>query len=70
MKIKLEFVADMEVLKKVLRERGLMVNMANMKKIVNIYKERQYSIKEKSFFDDVPMDKETLLMYGFTFEKK
>lgn len=59
----------MDILKKVLKERGLAVSMANMKRIVSMYKERQYTVKEKSFFDDIPRDRETLLMYGFTFDK-
>lgn len=63
-KIKLEFNADIEVMKKVLEERGFEPSIANMKRIGSIYKERRYRIKEKSFFDDLPKDKETLLMYG------
>lgn len=69
MKIKLEFVVDVSLLKKVLKARGLTVNVANMKRMTNIYKTRQYSIKDISFFDDFPKDKETLLTYGFKFEK-
>lgn len=69
-KIRLEFIVDMEILKKVLKERGLTVNMTNMKRIATIYKERQYTVKDKTFFDDFPRDRETLLMYGFTFEKR
>lgn len=68
-KIKLEFVADIDVLRQVLKERGLEANVTNMKKVANFYKERQYSIKDKKFFDDFPMDKETLLMYGFRTSK-
>lgn len=59
----------MEILKKILKERGLAVNMANIKKIATTYKERQYTVKDKTFFDDFPKDRETLLMYGFRFEK-
>lgn len=64
-KIKLEFSADIDVMKEVLKERGLDISVANMKKVANVYKERQYAIKDKKFFDDFPKDKETLLMYGF-----
>lgn len=68
-KIRLEFTVDVEILKKVLKERGLEVTMANMKRIANIYKERQYSINDKDFFKDIPKDRETLLLYGFKFNK-
>lgn len=64
-KIKLEFAVDVEVIKKVLKERGIEVNMSNIKKVASVYKARSYSIKDKNFFDDFPRDKETLLMYGF-----
>jgi pyruvate kinase len=64
-KIRLEFSADIDVIKQVLKERGLEISISNMKKVANVYKERQYSIKDKNFFDDFPKDKEILLMYGF-----
>lgn len=64
-KIKLEFTVDVEVVKKVLKERGVEVNMSNIKKVASVYKARSYSIKDKNFFDDFPRDEETLLMYGF-----
>ena len=69
-KIKLEFTVDVEVIKKVLKERGVEVNMSNIKKVASVYKDRQYSIKKKDFFDDFPKDKETLLMYGFKLKNK
>ncbi len=64
-KIKLEFTVNIDIIKKVLIERGLAVNISNIKKVASVYKSRQYSIKDNKFFDDFPRDKETLLMYGF-----
>jgi len=69
-KIKLEFRADIEIIKQVLRERGIEVNISNIKKIANVYKDMQYTIKSKDFFDEFPRDKETLAMYGFKLSKK
>lgn len=63
-KIKLELNVDIEVLKKVLEERGFEPSIANMKKIGSIYKSRSYSITTNGFFKDLPKDEETLLMYG------
>ena len=69
-KIKLEFIVDVKVVKKVLKERGIEPNIGNIKKVASVYKARQYSIKDESFFDDFPRDKETLLMYGFKMKKE
>jgi len=63
-KIKLEFTVDIEVLKKVLKERGLEPSILNMKKVAAVYKNRSYTISDKKFFEDFPEDKEILLMYG------
>ncbi|WP_032122028.1 hypothetical protein [Clostridium amazonitimonense] len=67
--IKIELAVDIKCIKEVLKERDIAVNMSNMKKLAGIYKTRRYTISEKRFFEDVPKDRETLLMYGFTFEK-
>lgn len=64
-KIKLELTVDIEVIKKVFRERGIEANISNIKKVASVYRARPYFIKGKDFFDDFPRDKETLLMYGF-----
>jgi len=69
-KITLEFNVDVEVIKKVLKQRGLEVSMSNMKKVASVYRRRQYAVKDNTFFDDFPKDKETLLMYGFKLAKK
>lgn len=69
-KIKLEFIVDVKVVKKVLKERGIEPNISNIKKVASVYKARQYSIKDGGFFDDFPRDKETLLMYGFRLKKE
>lgn len=53
----------------ILNERGIEISVSNMKKVANFYKERQYTIESKKFFDDFPKDRETLLMYGFKFRK-
>lgn len=68
--IKLEFAVDVNILKKVLKERGIIVNMSNINKIASVYKKRRYTMSDKKFFDDIPKDRDTLLMYGFTFERK
>lgn len=68
-KIKLEFTVDIKVIKEVFKERGIEANISNMKKVAGVYRARQYSIKDKEFFDDFPRDKETLLMYGFKLNK-
>lgn len=69
-KINLEFTVDIEVIKKILKERGIETNISNIKKVANVYKTRKYTIQDKSFFDDFPRDKESLLMYGFKLSKK
>ena len=69
-KITLEFNASIEVLKQVLIDRGFEPSVTNMKKIAAIYKERRYSINDKKFFEDIPKDKEVLLMYGMKPLKK
>ena len=62
-KFKLEFSADIKVLKKVLEERNIIPSVSNMKRVLNIYKNRTYNAN-KEFFNDIPKDKETLLIYG------
>lgn len=62
-KFKLEFSADIKVLKKVLEERNITPTITNIKKLISIYKNRTYNANEK-FFNDIPKDKETLLIYG------
>lgn len=69
-KITLNFMVDVEVIKCLLQKRGLDVNMANIKKAVSLYKERRYSLNDETLFDDFPSDKETLLMYGFKITRK
>lgn len=69
-KITLEFNASIEVLKQVLIDRGFEPSIANMKKIAAIYKERRYNISDKKFFEDIPKDKDILLMYGMKPLKK
>lgn len=67
-KFKLEFSVDIKVIKKVLESRGIEPSLANMKKLTSIYKTRLYNADEK-FFDDIPKDKEILVMYGLKLMK-
>lgn len=68
--MKIELSVDINVLKKILEERGFEPSIANMKKIGSIYKSRSYSITTKEFFKDLPKDRETLLMYGLKPKKR
>jgi len=68
-KFKLEFSVDVDILKEVLEKRGFEPSISNMKKLLSIYKTRTYNANLK-FFDDIPKDKEMLLIYGLKPMKK
>lgn len=65
---KIEIAMDIKDMKKALIERGIIPNKANMDKMIKMIRSGRF-VLTKNFLDDQPKDKETLLMYGFTFEK-
>jgi len=58
----------LEDMKKALKERGIVVNHANINKMLKVIKKGEFTAN-KELIDRQPIDRETLLLYGFTFEK-
>ncbi|ABR46624.1 hypothetical protein Amet_1934 [Alkaliphilus metalliredigens QYMF] len=67
--IKIDIEFDIEDMKKSLKERGILPNKANTDRMVKMIRSGRF-LMNKGFLAGQPMDKETLLMYGFTFENE
>lgn len=68
-KAKMDLVFQMKDIKQALEQRGLVANQANINRLVRIVKDTPIRANIH-FFETVPVDRETLLMYGFTFRSK
>jgi hypothetical protein len=68
-KTKLDLVLKLKDIENALRERGIAVNQANIKRLVNLIKNTPISANAE-FYEGVPTDRVILPMYGFTFERK
>lgn len=67
-KVKLELVLKMKDVEYALKRRGIAVNQANIKRLVKLIKDTPISANQE-FYEAVPTDRHTLLMYGFTLQK-
>ena len=54
-------------IKNALKERNIIPNKANMDRMIKMIKNGRFIAKEE-MLDELSMDKEILLMYGFTFK--
>jgi hypothetical protein len=66
-KVKLELVIRLKDIETALRKRGIVVNQANIKRLTKMVADNPLKANSE-FLEDVPMDRTTLLMYGFTFQ--
>lgn len=68
-KAKLELILKLEDIQGALKDRGIAVNQANAKRLVNLVRDTPISANPE-FFEGVPTDRQILLMYGFSFPKE
>ncbi len=68
-KFKVDMVAEIKDIQKALKKRGITVNQANTNRFIKLIQQGSFSLNFE-FYEDTPQDRETLLMYGFTFDKK
>ncbi|PZM65885.1 hypothetical protein SK3146_02492 [Paenibacillus konkukensis] len=68
-KTKLELVLKLKDIEATLKARGIAVTQANIKRLVGLIRDTPISANPE-FFEGVPTDRQILLMYGFTFNKK
>lgn len=68
MKAKLDLLVNLGDVHSALEQRGIAVNQANTKRLVDIITDVPI-LANAEFYEGVPMDQPTLLMYGFTFAK-
>jgi hypothetical protein len=68
-KAKMELVLKLKDIESALKNRGIAVNQANIKRLVNLIKDTPI-LANPEFYEGVPTDRQILLMYGFTFTQK
>lgn len=68
-KKKLEVGFEISDIKKALKERSIVVNQSNINKFIKIIQCGVVFKAKEDIYNEVPKDKETLLMYGLTFAK-
>lgn len=68
-KAKLELHLKLEDIEGALKDRGIVINQANAKRLVNLVRDMPISANAE-FFEGVPTDRQILLMYGFSFPKE
>lgn len=68
-KIKVDIYIKLDQVKEALKKRGIAINEANVKRYLKIMANGSFSASD-DMYNKQTMDRETLLMYGFTFEKR
>ena len=67
LKINIEVKINQELLGKALKRQGIKVTKQNAVKYLKVLKQKKIIANER--FLDIPLDRETLLMKGFSLEK-
>jgi hypothetical protein len=68
-KFKVDMLVELDDIKNELKKRDVAVNKTNINRFIKLIQQGQFSLKSE-FYEDVPKDRETLLIYGFTFDKR
>ncbi|MNW34011.1 hypothetical protein D3C74_109780 [compost metagenome] len=69
MKVKFELLLKLDDIEQALKSRGITTTPANVKRLVKLIQDSPISANNE-FFEDIPTDRQILIMHGFTFIKE